>query len=321
MLILVLNFNGKHHLEDCFQSLREQTRQDFEAILIDNASTDGSLEFMRQRFPEVRLLQMPANLGFCRAYNIALRQADAKWVFLLNNDTRLDKLCIERVWQAIESRPKVSVFALKMVSFDHPDRIDCAGLGFSKYGVSFDRGLSKPSNDPAYTKDRLVFGGCGGAVVYRRSILDDVGLFDDDFEAYAEDVDLAFRMQLAGYICLYVSGAVVRHKRRATSRARLDWVVYMTHRNMEYVLIKNMPTKLLRHCLPLHVAYVAMSMAKWSLWGYARDTMRAKISVWRAWATLKRKRAEIQRQRRVSNDYIQSLFEPIDVFERLRPPE
>ena len=203
--VVVLNFNGKQYLHDCLSSLALQTCMDFEVIVVDNGSSDGSVEYLRGNFPWVKVVRNEENLGFAEGTNSGIREAKGDLILTLNNDTKADKDFIKRLIEPM-SETKVGMCASKML---FPDgRINSAGICISRSGAAWDRGMFEPDTGQ-YNQEEEVFGPCAGAALYRKEMLEEIGLFDEDFFLYMEDVDLAFRGRLAGWKCIYVPEAVV----------------------------------------------------------------------------------------------------------------
>ncbi len=265
VVLIVLNWNGRRYLEPCLRSVFAQEFRDFRVILVDNGSTDGSVDLVRTMFPQVHLIVNSENRGFAAANNQAIRASDSEFVATLNNDTKVDPGWLGALVQAAEVDPHIGMCASKMLLADRREVIDSAGIAVDKAGMVWDRGggatdrlwpVSDRATDPAAPTP--VFGPCAGAALYRRSMLDDVGLFDEDFFAYMEDVDLAWRAQWAGWTCIYVPQAVVYHVHSATGREGSHFKNRLLGRNKVWLLCKNYP--LLLRYLPLVLAYDLMSV-------------------------------------------------------------
>jgi len=304
--VIVLNWNGKQHLGACLESLRRQTYRDFEVILVDNGSTDDSVAYVRREFPWVRLLALENNVRFCAGNNAGIRASLSLFVALLNNDTEAETNWLAELMTAAEAIPEAGSFASQILMFDDRQAIDSAGNEYAANGAAAKRGhLSKAGS---FDKPMPVFGACAGAALYRRSMLDDVGLLDEDFAMIFEDVDLGFRAQLAGYACVYVPTARVYHKVNATiGRYSRDYVYY-GQRNIELVYFKNMPTRLLIRSLPGHFLYdmFALIFFAWHrrLGAYLGAKLDAIVALWRIFPVRRR----IQSGRRVSDQTVRQLF-------------
>lgn len=322
--VVILNWNGKPFLSACLGSLMEQPGEDFEVILVDNGSIDGSVQFVAANFPQIEIISLQENLGFCKGNTIGISQAKGEYIALLNNDTEVDRHWLEELVKALEERPDVGFCASKMLLYDQRDLIDSVGDYYSIAGSGGKIGHRDRADKEGYNQQREVFGACAGAALYRRSMLEDIGLFDEDFFISQEDVDLSFRAQLKGYKCLYVPTAVVYHRLNTTLKTYSAEYVYYGHRNLEYVYIKNMPLPLLIITLPLHLVDVFLSFCFFLAKGRGRPFLKAKWDVLRALPKLLKKRRVIQRSRAVPISHIASGLEKnwlslkIKRFTRLR---
>jgi GT2 family glycosyltransferase len=298
--VIVVNWNNREDLVECLTSLRKQSFREFEAIVVDNGSTDGSVEMMHAKFPEVRVTALPANRGFSVANNRGMRQARGRYIALLNNDAfpRVDWL--EHMCRGLENNPEVGFCASKILCYPDVERIDTVGDTFSILGKGLKTGTGEHDHGQ-YETPRLVFGACAAAAMYRRAMLDEIGSFDEAFSpANGEDVDLSFRAQLAGYRCLYVPQAVVHHRVSATLRQHGPESLYLHARNSEYIFWKNMPLPLVLLLAPLHVLYISLAFVYHSIRRRGGLYLRSKWDACRQLPALLRKRRVIQRQRRIS---------------------
>jgi GT2 family glycosyltransferase len=174
-------------LESCISSLTEQTYKNFEIVFVDNGSSDGSVGFIQEHYPRVRIVETGKNLGFAGGINAGIRVARGEFILTLNNDTRADPHFLEEIRKPFLQDPKTGMCGSKMV---FPDgRINSTGICISRSGAAWDRGIYEPDTEQ-YETSEMIFGPCAGAALYRRSLLDEVGLFDEDFFMYMEDVDL-----------------------------------------------------------------------------------------------------------------------------------
>lgn len=236
--IVIPTWNGKTHLANCLRSLAGQTYGRYVVIVVDNGSTDGTLDLIRNHHPGVRLIALPENRGFSAAVNLGIGAGSSPLVFLLNNDTEAASDCLAELVRAAEDHGN-GFFAPKMLSYRERDVLDGAGEGYLRGGVGYRLG-SMERDSEIYNRQRQVFGACGGAALYRRDMLERIGLFDEDFFAYLEDVDLNVRANRAGYTCLYVPSARVYHIGSATSGSRINpFTVRLSTRNNLFLLVKN----------------------------------------------------------------------------------
>jgi len=306
--VVIPNWNGAHHLPACLEALRAQTCSDLEVILVDNASTDGSVALVAERYPEVRLLVLGRNLGLTGGNNAGFRAARGDILISLNNDTQADPRFVEALVTALQAHPEAGMAAAKIRLFDRRDVIHSAGDGYGADGIPFNRGVWQ-RDEGQFDEPGWIFGGCGGAVAYRRAMLDDVGLFDESFFMYCEDVDLNWRAQLAGWPCWYTPQAVVYHKLSATGGGPL--ASFYTGRNTLWVIAKNYPGTLLRTYWP-HIVRAQWAVSREALRAWrgaaARARLRGQIAGFLGWPRMLKKRRAIQAARRVSDDYIASLL-------------
>ena len=253
--VIIPNWNGKHHLTDCLESLRRQSLQNFEIILVDNGSTDGSAEFIKRNYPEVMLLKLHKNHGFAYGVNAGINASRGEFFVLLNNDTEVVAIWLEQLQAAIKEHPDVFIFASMLVNYYNRNLIDSAGDGFNLWLGPYKIGELEPFEN--FRKKKYIFGACGGGGCYKRELFDRIGLFDEDFFAYLEDVDFSFRANWAGFRCLLVPDAVIYHKVAATSGANTrnkNKFDIMRRRNYLFLIAKNYPVAFLLQYLPLIIA-------------------------------------------------------------------
>jgi GT2 family glycosyltransferase len=236
--IIIPNWNGVEHLPTCLESLRRQSFEGFEVIVADNGSTDGSLALLGVDYPEVQVLALGENRGFTGACNAGMRAARGALIALLNNDTEVDQRWVAEVVAAFERHPEAGIVASKMLLFDRRDTFHTAGDFYRVDGLAGNRGVWQ-RDEGQYDEEEYVFGACGGSATYRRTMLERVGVLDEDFFFSCEDVDLAWRAQLAGWRCVYTPGAVVYHKLSATGGGTT--ASFYDGRNAIYLLIKDYP--------------------------------------------------------------------------------
>lgn len=306
--VVIPNWNGKRFLAACLDSLREQTVGDIEVILVDNASADGSQDYVRAQYPEVRLIELEANRGFTGACNIGMDAATGAYIALLNNDTEVERDWAERVVNAFEAHPQAGIIASKMLLFDQRDRFHTAGDFFTTDGRAGNRGAWKWDSGQ-YDKGEYVFSACGGSAVYRRSMLRDIGTLDDDFFFLLEDVDLAWRAQLAGYKVWYEPSAVVYHYLSATGGGVT--ASYHDGRNGIWLIVKNMPAglarKYARQIIARQFVLLRDSLKSWR-GQEARARLRGTAAGLLTLGSALAKRKRIQASKRVSDDYIDSIL-------------
>ena len=242
---IVLTYNGRHLLEVLLPSLEAQSYRDFRTLVVDNGSTDDTSEWLSATWPQVDVLALPVNIGVTAALNAGLRAASYEFVALLNNDMELDRDFLAELLAALVDHPEAGSAAPKLLAFHDRGVIDGAGDTFHWAGAGWRRGHGE-RDVGQYERPQPIFGACGGATVYRRAALDAVGLLDEDFFAFYEDVDSSFRAQLAGYGCRYVPSAVAYHIGSATiGKGETDFTRYHIWRNGIWVVLKDYPLALL----------------------------------------------------------------------------
>ena len=246
--VIIPNYKGIKFIENCLSSLYEQVEgtPSYEVLVVDNASEDGSVDLIREKFPQTRLICLKENTGFCHAVNVGIQNSDSPYVLLLNNDTKVYPDFIKNIYAPMEdmggrngSRQIFSVSAA-MLMWDRPELMDDAGDVYTIMGWAFSRGKGKPY--ASYQKRTRIFSACGGAALYRRDILEKIGLFDEKHFAYLEDLDLGYRANIYGCVNLYEPKARVVHFGSASTGSRYNaWKTKRAAANSVYVIAKNLP--------------------------------------------------------------------------------
>ena len=254
--IVIPNYNGKHFLGPCLKSLYQQTEKLFEVIIVDNGSTDGSAEFIKEHFPLVSLIALDENYGFSRAVNEGIKASITPYVILLNNDTTVHADFVKKMIFAIEKSPKIFSVSSKMVQMDNPELIDSAGDLYTLIGWAVNRGSGRFLT--YYQKPCKIFSACGGAAIYRRSVFDQIGFFDESYFAYLEDIDIGYRAKIYGYRNHYEPRAIVFHAGSGTTGSNHNsFKVKLTARNSIWLNYKNMPLlQLFINALPLSIGFL-----------------------------------------------------------------
>ena len=299
--VVIVNWNGERFLDHCLSALLAQTVAPHEIIVVDNASSDASLDIVR-RFPSVRLLAQNENLGFARGNNLAIEAAvaESEWIALLNPDAFVEPHWLEGLLSVASDYPAFDVFGSKLVNAADPAVLDGAGDAYHISGLVWRMAHGAP-NPSSSEQAQEVFSPCAAAALYRRSALLAVGGFDEDFFCYVEDVDLGFRLRLAGYRCLYVPASVAHHVGSGTTGGQhSDFAVYHGQRNLVWTYVKDMPGVLFWLFLPLHLAMNLVALVVFALRGQGGVMFRAKrdavLGLRKMWA----KRRQVQKSRRVS---------------------
>ena len=238
--IVIPNYNGKKFLENCIESLYEQDYKNMDIIVVDNGSTDGSIEFIESRYSDVKLIKLDKNYGFSKAVNEGIKEAKGEYVVLLNNDTKTTSNWLQELVNCIDKDENIFSCSSKMLKYDDISTIDDAGDEYTILGWAYQNGNNKP--ETLYSKPKEVFSSCAGAAIYRKSILDKIGYFDESFFAYLEDVDIGYRARIHGYKNVYCPAAICYHIGSATTGSKYnEFKISLSSRNNIYLLYKNMP--------------------------------------------------------------------------------
>ncbi len=306
--VVIPNWNGRDTIGDCLDSLLAQTLKPH-IIVVDNGSVDDSLAFLRQAYPSVEVVVHAKNLGFAGGVNAGIRRSIERgdeFVALFNNDAIADKAWLEQLIEVLEIHNHVGITTCKLATIDH-QHFDSTGDLYTIWGLPFPRGRGEPVS-AIYDNHQTVFGASGGASVYRVKMLAHIGLFDEDFFAYYEDVDISFRAQLRGWKVLYVPNALAYHQIGATSSKIQGFTTYQTIKNLPFVVWKNVPGRLLWKVLPrFSLAYTLFCVSALQRKQYnavARGVFRCCLLLPKK--TLQRRR--IQHDRVVQVDYIWSIL-------------
>jgi GT2 family glycosyltransferase len=295
--VLIVNYNGKKFLSDCLNAIFCQTYSPFEVILVDNASHDGSAEYVHQNFPDVKVLSQSTNLGFAGGINAGILQSGGEFILTLNNDTKVNPDFIDELTKPVVSDPSVGMCASKMI---FPDgRINSTAICISRSGAAWDRGMGELDHGQ-YDIAEEIFGPCAGAALYRRTMLDEIGLFDEDFFLYMEDVDLAFRARLSGWKCMYVPTARVIHVHGGTTEPGSDTSVYYGNRNLLWYTMKNFPKRSLLIFFPWIIGRNITVIPFYFLKGKGRTIINAKVDSVRGLPRMIKKRQSIKK---IVSDY------------------
>jgi GT2 family glycosyltransferase len=265
--VVIVNWNGRDYLETCLESLAKQTLRDFEVWVVDNGSRDGSVEMIRNRFPWVGgIIENEENLGFGVANNQAIRRCRGRHVVLLNNDTEVEEGWLAALVARAESGPRVGMCASKILNFDRRDEIDNTGHLLYRDGLNRGRGRLEIDRGQYDGETEALFpSGC--AALYRRAMLDEVGLFDDTFFAYGDDTDLGLRGRLAGWTCAFAPAARVYHRYSATTGQYSPRKAFLVERNRVWVAVKTFP-------LPMLLVSPFYTAARFALQAYGALTGR-----------------------------------------------
>jgi len=314
--IIVVNWNGRRYLEECLSALLAQTYSSYEIILVDNGSSDGSVEFVAERFRQVRIIENGENLGFAAGNNVAIRVAQGDYIVTLNNDTRAEPDWLEELVKVVETDPRIGMCASKMLFYHHTGILNSTGISLDVAGIAWDR-RGGERDDGREREPIEIFGPCAGAALYRREMLDEIGLFDEDFFAYHEDVDLAWRARSRGWRCVYNPRAVVYHVHSGTGLEGSAFKNRLLGRNKIWTIVKNYPSPHIFLYLPL-IAFYDLAAVFYSLLK-RRDPspLQGRLASLGLLPEMLRKRREIQ-SRRTSSEFpwFSPLVDPITMLRR-----
>lgn len=272
--VVIPNYNGARYLEACLTSLNRQTQFPAEVILVDNASRDNSLEVVRRIAPRARILEQKQNLGFAGGVNAGIRVARGLWLAVLNSDAEVSETWLEECAAALKRHPDAAFLACRILDSKDRLRLYSAGDCFLRACIGYRRGQER-HDGAQYHQEMEIFSACGCAALYRRSVFEDAGGYDERLFAYLEDVDLALSLQAAGYRGYYVPRAVVFHRGGATSGGEFSPLsVRLRTRNSAILLIQSVPYRVFWRCLPMILAgqasWLGRVIARGRLWSYLR---------------------------------------------------
>lgn len=316
--VIIPNWNGLQHLETCLTSLCHQSFQEFEVILADNGSSDGSQSYVREHFPGVRLLELGENRGFTGACNAGYAVSRGDFVILLNNDTEARSDWLEAVVDAFQRHPEAGIIASKILLFERRDHLHAAGDFYRRDGIPGNRGVWQ-RDVGQFDREETVFGACGAAAAYRRRMLDEIGFLDDAFYFSCEDVDIAWRAWLSGWQVRYVPGAVIYHKLKATGGSVTG--SYYDGRNFLYVIWKDYPSSLLRRdWLRILGAQLRIFWQALRAWrgAAARARLRGQLAGLLGLPRMLRRRRQVQTRREASDEALMAVLSPVDDSHRQR---
>ncbi len=305
--IIIPNWNGGAWLDGCLNALKSQDYMDFEVLVVDDASTDGSMDNLDEKFPGVRLLKLTEHHGFARAVNAGIAASSCNYVLLLNNDTLPSISFIRNLVAAMDVMPpEVGSLASCMQSMDNTMLLDDAGDILTWYGHALKRGHARPVSDIEFREDGDVLSPCAGAAMYRRKFLNDLGGFDERFMSYLEDLDLGLRGRLIGYRCMFISSARVLHKGHGSNLPTGNYIRLVT-RNRLMLFGKNIPVSLLlKHFHQLFIGQAILFIQ----YRHPLDSIRGYLSFLREIPHVLHERRRILAARVLTDQEIDRLLDP-----------
>lgn len=303
--VIIPTWKARRYLPACLSALRSQLSNDDEIILVDNGSPDGIAAWARHAAPDVRVVALPYNHGFAGGVNAGIREAQGELLLLCNDDALAEPGCVDALRHTLHHHPHAGIAAGVLTFSTQPDRIASAGIRMQRDGVAVDLGLGHPVS--AMPSDPVeIFGASGGLALVRRSLLDDVGLFEEGFFAYLEDVDLAWRARLRGWGCVLAPTARARH---VCSASGSHLKQRLLARNRIRVLVRCIPTPLLLSCLASIVRYDLLALA-YAILHNQPAMMAGRIAGWNEIAQLREQRYAIQSRRTAKIDELARWLVP-----------
>lgn len=312
--VIIPNYNGIKFLPACIEALQKQTVRDFDILVVDNGSSDGSREWLSAN--QIPTLFLKENVGFAGGVNAGIHAANTEYLILLNNDTEVFADYVEKLREAIRRSDKIFSVSPMMIQYHQRNLIDDAGDGFCILGWAYQIGVGEPVEK--YQDSRKIFSACAGAAIYRKKILDRIGVFDEKHFAYLEDIDLGYRARLAGYVNIYEPAARVYHLGSATSGSKYNsFKVKLAARNSVYLNYKNQPDfQLIINFIPLFLGTV-IKLLFFLKKGFARDYIagiREGFSTYKKCRRVDFRTVPISRIFRLEAEMIYGMFDYIGHF-------
>lgn len=291
--VVIVNWNGAAVLPRCLEHLQAQTYDNFETIVVDNASTDGSVDHLEDEYPGLRVIRLDENKGFAAANNIGAGHARGKWLALLNNDAFPEPKWLGNLVHAAETQPEFTFFGSKLIQDRQPQILDGIGDVYHVSGVAWREGYNRPESE-FDLQEMEIFSPTAAAALYSRDAFLEIGGFTEWFYMYHEDVDLGFRLRLRGHRCLFVPDAVARHVGSASTAVKSDFAVYHGHRNLVWSYWLNMPGRLFWKYLPAHIFMNLIFTGYYILRGQPGPILRAKWNAFKEIPQVLKKRKAVQ---------------------------
>ncbi len=303
--VVILNWNGREHLIRCLRSFSRVTYQPLEIIVVDNNSSDDSAKIVQKKFPDVRLVRNKTNRGYSGGNNNGIRASRGKYIFILNNDTEVEKSFLEPLVKLMEVDSSIGCVQPKLVYGDEHSLLNAVGSYFTSSGFLYHYGYRKDARDPKYNTRLTIYSAKGAAMMLRRSAIDRVGTFDEDFFIYFEETDLCHKLWLAGYKVIYEPLSVVYHYEAVDTHKQMrnSFIMYLSYRNRIASYLKNLSVPSILRLFPVLCLFYFFSCAL-----YPTAVLRALV--WNIWMFPKtmNKRRLVQRGRKLDDT---TLFQTI----------
>ncbi|KKQ67139.1 MAG: putative glycosyltransferase [Candidatus Daviesbacteria bacterium GW2011_GWA2_38_24] len=309
--VVIPNWNGKEFLKACLKSLESQTFKNFEVIIVDNGSTDRSAQYIKKYFPKFKVIKLPKNIGFSPAVNIGIKDSQGEYIVLLNNDTKVDKDCLKQLVKCADVYPEVGMVAAKMLQFYNPDLIDSAGDFVDAVGHASNIGYGEKDGEK-FNESKEIFLVTGGGALIKRKVFEKVGLLDDEYFAYFEDVDFCLRAQMQGFKAWFEPMAIISHIHKATSSRNKSFTEYLQFRNMTINIIKNFPNELfIKDFNLIKILLVNLNTTRFLIFkGYGLSALKAEWYIFKNFLRLLKKRKEVQSKFEVPKEYFINNIRP-----------
>jgi GT2 family glycosyltransferase len=312
--LIILNWNGEKFLTRCLEAVSAQTFLDYEVLVVDNGSTDASMEYFEERWKHFKALRLDENMGFARGNNNGAQHASGRWLAFLNNDAFPEPEWLANLVNAADKHGRYSFVSSLMIEADNPNLIQDSGDIYHISGLAWPRD-NNHSLKQALLESCEVFSASAAAALYEREAFLEAGGFSEHFSSHFEDVDLGFRLRLRGYRCLFAPDAVVHHLGSASYGRESDRTVYQVQRNLVWCYFVNMPGWLFWKYLPAHFLANLLMLVYYTLRGQGKVALKAKRDAVRGLPRMMEKRRIIQSQRKATLEEIDraldhSLFGP-----------
>ncbi|MBI2040305.1 glycosyltransferase family 2 protein [Candidatus Microgenomates bacterium] len=316
--VIIPNWNGVELLKLSLPSLEKQSFKSLEIIIVDNGSTDNSIKYINDTFPKVKVIKLERNYGFAKAVNIGIKKTNGKYIIFLNNDTEIDKSCIQYLVQAVLRKSNVGFIQAKSLNFKKRNIIDNASDTIDAVGHLKTYGLGE-NDGPKFRSAGYIFLASGNGTLFKREVFDQVGLFDEDYFFYMEDADFCLRAQLKGFKGWFEPKAKIYHLRGATSSKNPQFFDCQVFRNMTMTIIKDFPNKLLlKDFNLLKIILVHLNTIKYLFSkGYFFSVLKSEWDIVRSLGKLLKKRKEIQSSKIVDDQYIIENIAPKNFLPKL----
>lgn len=295
--IIIVNWNGEYLLKKCLDSALKQTYENYDVIVVDNASTDGSVEFIKNNYQSVRIIQNKVNYGYAKGNNIGIKSVQSDFIATLNTDTEVNLNWIRELVKVMYADSTIGICASKQLFYNDRKRIDSAGIKLTPYCAGKNIGLGEIDNNQY--KSKKVFGANGASAFYRKKMLDEIGLFDEDYFLYEEELDLSWRAKLAGWKCMFVETAIVYHMRSETVNKSSYLCEYYSQRNRLFNIVKNPPIAAFFILFPF---ILKCEIDNWLniIFTLNRNRLAGRIDFLKMFPVLIKKRHYIQKMKKIS---------------------